>query len=89
MRQTLIGRMIGPAGVRAGGAGDLRRVYRPWAFFGLDLALTLIPLWMLIAGRRLGWFEDSFALIALAGGCATLWRCCSRPSAVDRSRSFS
>ncbi|MFO7782557.1 MAG: type II CAAX endopeptidase family protein [Spirochaetia bacterium] len=58
------------AGVRAG--SRLRRVYRPWAFFGVDLALTWIPLWVLVAGQRLGWFEDSFALIALAGGSATL-----------------
>ena len=80
MGRMMIGRMLGPTGVhsddgspvRARGAGDFRRVYRPWAFFGLDLALTWIPLWLLVAGQRLGWFEDSFALVALAGGSATL-----------------
>ncbi|NBB90125.1 MAG: CPBP family intramembrane metalloprotease [Spirochaetes bacterium] len=80
MEQTRIGTMIGPSGAwgdsgspaRSGAAAALRRVYRPWAFFGLDLALTWIPLWLLVAGQRLGWFEDSFALFALAGASATL-----------------
>lgn len=50
---------------------DLRRVYRPWAFFGLDLLLTWGPLWVLVAGQRLGWFEECFPLIVLAGVSAT------------------
>jgi uncharacterized protein len=50
----------------------LRRLYRPWAFFGFDLALTWGPLWLLVAGQQLGWFEGSFFLIALAGGSAAL-----------------
>lgn len=50
----------------------LRDMYRPWPFFGLDLLLTWGPLWLLVAGQRLGWFADSFALIAIAGGSATL-----------------
>ncbi|NBF41640.1 MAG: CPBP family intramembrane metalloprotease, partial [Spirochaetes bacterium] len=70
MEQTVVERISAPARVRE--SGDLRRVYRPWPFFGLDLALTWIPLWVLVAGQRLEWFEDSFALIALAGGSATL-----------------
>jgi uncharacterized protein len=50
----------------------LRRLYRPWAFFGFDLSLTWGPLWLLVAGQQLGWFEESFFLIALAGGSAAL-----------------
>ena len=53
-------------------ATDLRRVYRPWPFFGLALALTWVSLWTLVAGQRLGWFEKSFALTALAGANPTL-----------------
>jgi membrane protease YdiL (CAAX protease family) len=50
----------------------LRGIYRPWAFFGLDLALTWGPLWLLVVGQTLGWFERSFALIAIAGGSAVV-----------------
>lgn len=51
---------------------SLRKLYRPWTFFGFDLALTWGPLWLLVAGQQLGWFEVSFFLIALAGGSAAL-----------------
>lgn len=52
--------------------GGLRAVYRPWSFFVLDFALTWGPLWLLVVGQRLEWFESSFALIAVAGASATL-----------------
>lgn len=50
----------------------LRRLYRPGAFFALDLALTWGPLWFLVIAQRSGWLEESFALLALAGGSAMI-----------------
>ncbi len=50
----------------------LAGLYRPWQFFLLDFFLTWGPLWLVVAGQRLGWFEESFLLIAVAGASATL-----------------
>jgi membrane protease YdiL (CAAX protease family) len=50
----------------------LRRLYRPWAFFAFDLALTWGPLWFLVVAQRAGRLEGSFALLALAGGSAMI-----------------
>jgi uncharacterized protein len=51
---------------------DTERLYRPTAFFGLDFILTWGPLWLMVIGRRLGWFAEGFALLAFAGFSATV-----------------
>ncbi len=53
-------------------AGELTELYRPWSFFALDLSLTWGPLWILVAGQRLGLLEDGFPLIVIAGLSAVL-----------------
>jgi uncharacterized protein len=51
---------------------DPKRLYRPTAFFGLDFVLTWGPLWLMVIGRRVGWFAEGFGLLAFAGVSATV-----------------
>jgi len=62
----------GGQGVHVAGQDELQRLYRPAAFFGLDFVLTWGPLWLLVAGLGLGWFERGTLLLAFAGASATL-----------------
>lgn len=45
-------------------------LYRPYAFFSLDFLLTWVPLWILAAGLKRGWFTHDFGLLYVAGGSA-------------------
>lgn len=51
---------------------DPRRLYRPAAFFSLDFVLTWGPLWLIVIGQRLSWFEQGTGLLVFAGVSATL-----------------
>ncbi|MCF7928898.1 MAG: CPBP family intramembrane metalloprotease [Spirochaetales bacterium] len=48
----------------------VRRLYRPLPFFGIDLILTWVPLWLLAAGITAG--SGGNILLIIAGGSATL-----------------
>jgi membrane protease YdiL (CAAX protease family) len=51
---------------------NVQRLYRPVPFFGIDFVLTWVPLWLLVFGRRLGWFARGDALMIAAGVSATV-----------------
>jgi membrane protease YdiL (CAAX protease family) len=52
--------------------GDYTHLYRPRSFFILDLALTWIPLWLLVAGMRSGVLDFGLPFMIVGGASATL-----------------
>jgi membrane protease YdiL (CAAX protease family) len=46
---------------------ETKPIYKPFRFFLIDFLLTWIPLWLAVAGIRVGWFQFSVLFMAVAG----------------------